>query len=108
MKSEYVTCSAIWYKDLPSQTFLPKNVDRGIVVCGHRHSNCIDIMKCLANLRSVKNGSESVGEYEQGFMTSKNRFVNRIEAMEIAINTEQVKEENLCNPLIGLFSEDLY
>jgi hypothetical protein len=108
MKSEYITCSAIWYKDLPTSTFLPKNVEKGIVVCGHRHSNCIDIMKTLGTLRSVVKGPESVGDYEQGFMTSHNRFVDRIEAMQIAINQNQVLESDLYNPLIGLFSEDLY
>jgi hypothetical protein len=41
-------------------------------------------------------------------MTSHNRFVDRIEAMKIAIEQKQVQEENLYNPLIGLFSEDLY
>jgi hypothetical protein len=105
---EYITCSAIWYKDLPNQTFLPKNIDKGIVVCGHRHCNCIDILKSLSNLRSVTIGPDSVGDYVQGFMTSHNRFVDRLEAMQIAILRAQVKEENLYNPLIGLFSEDLY
>lgn len=108
MKSEYITCSAIWYKDLPTSTYLPKNVTYGVVVCGHRHNNCIDIMKTLGTLRSVVKGPDSVGDYEQGFLTSHNRFVDRLEAMQIAIDQNQVKEENLYNPLIGLFSEDLY
>ena len=108
MKSEYITCSAIWYKDLPTSTFLPKNVTNGVVVCGHRHGNCIDIMKTLGTLRSVVKGPDSVGDYQQGFLTSHNRFVDRLEAMQIAIDQNQVKEENLYNPLIGLFSEDLY
>ena len=107
-KNEYITCSAIWYKELPTSVFLPKNIETGIVVCGHRHGNCIDIMKTLGTLRSVVKGPDSVGEYEQGFLTSHNRFVDRLEAMQIAIDQNQVKEENLYNPLIGLFSEDLY
>ena len=50
------------------------------------------------------------GIYEkaQGFLTNKNRFVERKEALEIAIKANQVDENNLGNPLIGLFSEDLY
>jgi hypothetical protein len=108
MKKEYITCSAIWYKDLPTSTFRPKNIETGIVVCGHRHANCIDIMKTLGTLRSVVKGPDSVGDYEQGFLTSNNRFVDRIEAMKIAIEQKQVLEENLYNPRIGLFSEDLY
>ncbi|MFN7656328.1 MAG: hypothetical protein ACK5OW_00900 [bacterium] len=105
---EYITCAAIWYKDLPTQKLLPKNIDKGIVVCGHRHGNCIDIVSTLSQLRTVQFGPDSVGETEQGFMTSKNRFVDRIEAMSIAVENEQVNENELHNPMIGLFSEDLY
>ena len=110
MITEYITCAAIWYKDLPTQTYPPKNINKGIVVCGHRHSNCIDIMKSLAGLRTTQFGPDSVGETVQGFMTSKNRFVDRQEAMAIAKTTGQVdlSNNNLNNPMIGLFSEDLY
>jgi len=105
---EYITCAAIWYKDLPNQVYPPKNIDKGIVVCGHRHSNCIDIMKSLGELRTVRYSPDGVGESEQGFLTSENRFVNRLEAAEIAIKAGQVYRNFLSNPLIGLFSEDLY
>jgi hypothetical protein len=101
MKSEYITCSAIWYKDLLTSSFRPKNVDKGVVVCGHRHHNCIDIMKTIGGLRSV-----IIGEMTEGFLTSDNRFVDRMEAMEIAVSQNQVTQ--LHNPKIGLFSEDLY
>ena len=49
-----------------------------------------------------------MGKSIQGFLTSKDRFVNRKEALEIAIAAGQVNENELGNPLIGLFSEDLY
>ena len=71
---EYILCAAIWYKDLPTQRLLPKNVDKGLVVCGHRHGQCIDTMRSLGTLRSVTFGPDSVGEHEQGFLTSDNRF----------------------------------
>ena len=105
---EYITCAAIWYKDLSDSRFKPKNINEGIVVCGHRHHNCIDIMASLGKLRSVKFAPDGVGESIQGFMTSKNRFVDRLEAAEIAISSGQVDRRLLDNPLIGLFSEDLY
>jgi hypothetical protein len=41
-------------------------------------------------------------------MTSKDRFVDRQEAMGIAKTTGQIDETNLGNPMIGLFSEDIY
>jgi hypothetical protein len=106
--TERITCAAIWYKDLPTQTFLPKNIDKGIVVCGHRHSNCIDVVKMLSGLRSVQLAPDGVGESEQGFMTSHNRFVDRLEAVEVAVKAGQVYRNFLDNPKIGLFSEDLY
>ena len=46
---EYILCSAIWYKDLPlirpevlePRGFRPYNVDKGVVISGWRHGNCI-------------------------------------------------------------------
>jgi hypothetical protein len=108
MKPEYITCAAIWYKDLPTQTHTPKNIDKGIVVCGHRHSNCIDIMKSLGQLRTVQFAPDGVGESIQGFMTSYNRFVDREEGMEIAKTTGQVDETKISNSKTELFSEDIY
>ena len=105
---EHIICSAIWYKELPTQTFLPKNLDKGVVVCGHRHGHCIDIMKTLGQLRSVVNGPDSVGDYEQGFLSNKNKFYDRFESMRLAIEAGQVEYDKLYNPRIGLFSEDLY
>jgi hypothetical protein len=81
MTKEYIICAAIWYKELPTQTFLPKNLDKGVVVCGHRHGHCIDIMKTLGQLRSVVSGPDSVGENEEGFLylsTIENNSVDLI------------------------------
>jgi hypothetical protein len=65
-------------------------------------------MATLGKLRTVTFSPDGVGESIEGFMTSRNRFVDRLEAAEIAINSGQVDRENLDNPIIGLFSEDLY
>ena len=105
---EYIIASAIWYKDLPSQDYLPKNVNKGVVVLGHRHHNCIDTVKNLSGLRTVKLSPDGVGDTIQGFLTNKNNFVDRKEAMEIALSANQVEEEKLYNQKIGLFSEDLW
>lgn len=51
---EKIICAAIWYLDLPTQNFKCINQDRGLIVCGHRHGHCIDIVKSLAQLRTVK------------------------------------------------------
>ena len=102
---EYILCSAIWYKDLPlikeglaNQN--PKNVDRGIVFCGHRHPHCMYSMCAITGKRSVE---PEVGEYIQGFLTNKNRFVDREEGAIIAFDANQIKKEKQT-----LYSEDLY
>ncbi len=104
---EYILCAAIWYKEIPLKKeipqVLPKNCDKGLVVLGHRHGQCMWTMGCLTGLRSVTNAPDGVGEYKQGFITNTNRFVDRQEAGVIAFNADQTKELKTI-----LYSEDLY
>jgi hypothetical protein len=104
---EYILCAAIWYKDIPLQKViegvLPKNCDKGLVVLGHRHGQCMWTMSSLTGLRSVTNAEDGVGDHEQGFLTNTNRFVGREEAAQIAFAAGQIKEQTT-----RLFSEDLY
>lgn len=107
--NEKIICAAIWYKeldckypDIPTDVYLPKNLDKGIVFSGHRHGQCIYTKCAITGLSDAK-----TGEYEQGFLTSKNRFVSREEALKIALLENQVIDisEIRCD---RLFSEDLY
>lgn len=106
--SEKILCAAIWYKNPPLkkpeildvQGFRPYNVDVGIVISGWRHPNCIAQIVALTGLRSVES---EIGEYIQGFLTNKNRFVDRGEAAIIAYNEKQILK-----PTSELYSEDLY
>jgi hypothetical protein len=109
---EKILCAAIWYKDLRLQriiidNILPVNCDRGLVFCGFRHGHCMHTMTSITGLRSV---SSVVGEYTQGFITNKNRFVNRQEAYTIAFNANQIIGPNKGyeTNLVGLTSEDIY
>lgn len=103
---EKIICAAVWYKemdlkkDLPAHSRNPINCEEGIVFCGHRHGQCIFSMVALTGLRQCEAGEEI-----QGFLTNKNRFVNRIEAAEIAITSQQITKTNWGNEL---YSEDLY
>ena len=105
---EYILCSAIWYKELPlkkpeifkNRGFGPYNVDKGIVICGWRHPNCIYSMVSLTGKRSVP---EESGEFIHGFLTNKNRFVDRKEGGAIAYNSGQTEKFKTY-----LFSEDLW
>ena len=99
---EYILCAAIWYKDCPLGLYGPKNIDRGIVLCGHRHPGIIHQHVTLLGKSAFQ-----MGDNEQGFLTSTNRFVNRGEALEIALKNDQVMD---INEIRGkeLYSEDLY
>jgi hypothetical protein len=103
IRKEYILCSAIWYKELPKAFFCPINVTEGCVICGFRHGSVIGTLCSITGKRSVKTGADSIGEYEQGFLTSLNRFVNRKEAGSIAFEAGQIEESTDC-----LFSEDLW
>lgn len=104
---EYILCAAIWYKEIPLKREIPqvrpKNIDKGIVVTGHRHGQCIWTVVCLTGLRTVDKAADATGDHEQGFLTNTNRFVSREEAAKIAFAAGQTKEE-----LQILYSEDLY
>lgn len=105
---EYILCSAIWYKDLSLKQQLPNmnpiNIDKGIVLCGFRHLQCVRQLNNLTGLRSVRS---EVGEYIQGFLTSENLFVNRAKGLQIAIASKQVEEYKTIHNN-HLFSEDLW
>lgn len=60
------------------------------IIVGNNHA------ECFSNLKQ---------EQQQGFYTSFGRFVDRKEALEIAMNAGQVKKKHL--PIHMLMSEDL-
>jgi hypothetical protein len=104
--TEFIICAAIWYKELPLKYeeplrlrgFSPYNVDCGVVMCGWRHMNCMYQMVGITGLRDCE-----AGESIQGFLTNKNRFVDRKEGGEIAYGAGQTKGLKA-----RLYSEDLY
>lgn len=105
---ERIICSAVWYmdlpllKDMPTNVYLPKNLNKGIVFCGFRHGQCIYSKCAVTGLRDAESG-----DHEQGFLTSKNRFVSREEALIIALKQNQIKDMNEIRS-DKLYSEDLY
>ena len=106
--SERIICAAVWYKEIPIKKEIPfestnpKNCPTGLVFSGHRHGQCIYTKCAVTGLRDAESG-----ENEQGFLTSKNRFVTREEALIIALKENQVMD---IKEIRGnrLFSEDLY
>jgi hypothetical protein len=75
---------------------------------GNRHFHALQAMKDeLSWMMSRKEISESDVQVEQGFVTSDNRFVDRIEglALQKAAGVNSSQENGYGNEL---FSEDLY
>jgi len=103
IEQEVIICSAIWYKEMPTAVYRPTNVDVGTVVCGHRHMHCVHAFVALTGKRSVET---EAGKYTQGFLTNKNRFVDRIEGAKIALAAGQVDKLEFSRD--RLYSEDLY
>ena len=90
---EFILCSAINYN--------------GTIISGFRHSDCYKVLKELF--------AEPVlpGREHQGFLTSKNRFVDRKEGWKIAKENNQIKyglkaSENEDENESILISENLY
>ena len=97
---ETILCAAIWYKNVePRATHRPKNTPGGVVLCGYRHG---DIISQVVSLTGKKH--HELGESIQGFLTNKNRFVDRKEAA--VIFTQNGGELHYTTD--ELFSEDLY
>ena len=104
---EWVLCSAIWFDDGRVYGGQPVNIKSGFVVLGHRHFNVYAELQTL--LKFLGCDEEEIKKFlkiekAQGFLTSKNRFVNREEAYKIALRAGQVEEKDDKR----LFSEDLY
>ena len=95
-KKEYIICAAIHLNmpdDFPHQ---PINIENGLVVCGRRHHNCFAIL-FFTNITCEKKN------ITQGFLTSKDRFVDRKEAGDIAFKAGQISKVTDI-----LMSEDIY
>jgi hypothetical protein len=103
---EYILCSAIWYNDEVERAHLPINIPTGLVVCGLRHCNCFTVLAALFPNREyiIVNEEDIERRHIQGFLTSKNRFVDRTEGYNIAVKAEQctVSEHEI------LMSEDIW
>jgi len=93
---ETIICSAIHYLDNDQHLHQPKNIEKGFVICGRRHHNCIITA-------SIFNFKTSGINHVQGFLTNHDRFVNRKEAAKIAFEIKQIEKETT-----ELHSEDLY
>lgn len=101
---EYIMCAAIHVDDGIDYMFQPYNIDKGLVYCGWRHP-CI--------LQQIPKEIKKKGPQEktivQGFLTNKNRFLNREESKEVCIKNNQSFNRITKEEFVGtLTSEDLW
>ena len=90
---EKIVASAIKFQIPPSSYWW--------IVSGKRHCNCFEVM------------FEHQIKYDklthiQGFLTDKDRFIDRFEAYQLALSNGQLKVETLDHASNMLYSEDLW
>jgi hypothetical protein len=98
-KQEFIICAAIYCQDNKKHREQPSNIETGFVICGRRHSDVFALLEALG----VKFKDYSEEKLKDGFMTSKNRFVDRAEAAQVATKAGQLTKK-----LDWLQSEELY
>lgn len=94
---EKVLCAAIWFDDGCKHVHQPYNIHTGFVLGGWRHGSILSSAKAALISTPAKFQT-------QGFLTDKNRFLDRKQALDL------VKETGQCTPEFDdeLYSEDLY
>lgn len=79
--------------------YIREDSEYPIIWTGHRHSDIFEDM-CYHGIQYMKPNSI------QGFITDDNRFLDRTEAREYAINIGQLHPDDI--PFNALYSEDLW
>ena len=102
---KYVVCAAIHIEDDYHYILQPENIKQGFVICGRRHSHCMELLRRLYSDEQIKQ-FKNKEKITYGFLTSDDQFENRVQAMLTAVNSGQVSELPYQNA--GLTSEDLY
>jgi len=99
-QQQHIICAAIHFEDDKEYVHQPKNIQYGLVICGHRHHNVFAVLSGLG-INRLKYSKHHI----QGFLTNDNIFVDREQAMEIAYKAGQINEKKKYREL---YSEDIY
>lgn len=113
---EYIVCAAYkTNKDTPHLKYL---IDKGLDaknIYYEPHRQVMDIVTGWRHSDIILKFDDIIDKEDRGgFMTSKGRYVNRIEAMKIALEAGQVTKEKAIREdgknggYWALFSEDIY
>ncbi len=112
---ETILCAAIYINDGKVHKQQPTNIYIGFVVCGRRHHNCYQTIESISGNKindEIGDLIKSLGSQElrkhQGFITSKDRYVDRREAWTIAKKAGQILYGANLSDEETLISENLY
>ena len=102
---ERILCSAVHFMEDEVHIHQPTNVRKGFVVCGLRHHNCYHTAR-LINPYFLQARLDTL----EGFLTSENRFVDRVEGLVIAATAGQLQDPDACwgRTTKELYSEDIF
>lgn len=100
-QTEKIICAAIHYPEINTAVDFVKNVN-GLVILGRRHHDVIRLCYYMLEKRQAHMGNNI-----QGFITTKDRFVDRVEALQIARAANQILDEAEVRGN-QLYSEDIY
>lgn len=111
IEGERILCAAVYIDtgeaDPPRRSYTYPST--GLVFSGWRHSDCFVAMDAWSSRLSDREreeiGAQALAGRNQGFLTSLGRYVDRHEALAIAIAADQVR---LRPGKETLYSEDLY
>jgi len=113
LTKERVLCASIWYPDDSIVVaHKPRNIEYGIVFSGLGHAHCISqaAASLYPNYRESDEHDKIRIQFNRtrvdGFLTSKNRFVDRFEGASLALDCGQIDKLNYNKK--KLYSEDLY
>ncbi len=114
-QKEFIICAAIWLNDSKIHQEQPSNIKEGFVIAGRRHSDCYATLEITmgplsAYFEAIKRLKPDSFKDHEGFITSKNRYVDREEAYTIALENNQLIHEPIAKklPTPILISENLY
>jgi hypothetical protein len=115
---EFIICSAIIIRDGIEHKDQPLGVGKGFIMCGRRHGDCYKAFYAIGDSLGLhlipKTLLKMTAAKDMGFLTNTNRFVNRREAMKIAMAAGQLLNPKLHegktedDPMYILTSEDLF
>lgn len=97
---ELIVCAAVKFRVYLGELSPANYKDIAVPMVRHFSPDGVEVLNLIPN---------EMTELEQGFLTNRGRFLNREEALEMAVKNNQIRRWSCGGkPSDILFSEDLY